>query len=121
MKYLATSLLLLCTLGATAVAAAPLSVLVVVDQKDARSERIAEFLKNGGMAPEVTTYEKVTMRACDAADVVLADSKVLRKNAKGSVARVSNFPKTRSPIVAVGYLGTKLIKGQKIAMTSGYI
>ena len=121
MKYLATAFLLLCTLGATAVAAAPLSVLVVVDQKDARSERITEFLKQGGMAPVVTTYEKVTMRACDAADVVLADSKVFRENTPGSIQRVRNFPRTSSPIVAVGYLGTELIEGQGIAMTSGYI
>jgi DNA-binding response OmpR family regulator len=121
MKYLAPILLLLCTLGATACAEATLSVLVVVDQEDARSERITEFLKQGGMASKVTTYEKVTTRACDGADVVLADSKLFDKKVAESVQRARKFPRTRSPIVAVGYLGTKLIQGQGVAMASGYI
>ncbi len=121
MKYLATTLLLLCTLGATAFADAPRSVLLVVDQEDARSERIAAFLRQGGMTPKVTTYEKVTVRACDGVDVVLADSKLFDRNAAGSRARARKFPKTSSPIVAVGYLGTELIEAHGIAMTSGYI
>lgn len=99
----------------------PLNVLVVVDKEDARSKRIVEFLRGGGMAPTVTTYAKVDRRACDACDVVLADSKRFRENEKGSVGRARAFPQTTSPIVAVGFLGTELIEGQKIAMTSGYI
>jgi DNA-binding response OmpR family regulator len=98
-----------------------LKVLLVVDKEDARSKRLAELLKRSGMAPKVTTYAKVTANTCDAHDVVLADSKLFRKNEKGSIGRARGFPKTKSPIVAVGFLGTELIEGQKIAMTSGYI
>jgi len=98
-----------------------LKVLVVVDREDARSRRIFEFLKGRGMSPKVATYSKVTARACDLHDVVLTDSKLFRKNEKGSVGRARGFPKTSSPIVAVGFLATELIEGQKIAMTSGYI
>lgn len=99
----------------------PLKVLLVVDREDARSKRIADFLREGGMAPAISTYATVTTRTCDAHDVVLADSKLFRNNEKGSVGRVRGFPVTTSPIVAVGYLGTELIEGQRIAMTSGYI
>ncbi|MHC4410827.1 MAG: protein-disulfide reductase DsbD domain-containing protein [Planctomycetota bacterium] len=98
-----------------------LKVLLVVDKQDARSKRITDLLQRSGMAPKVTTYAKVTTRACDKHDVVLADSKLFRKNEKGSVGRARAFPETSSPIVAVGFLGTELIEGQKIAMTSGYI
>jgi hypothetical protein len=63
----------------------------------------------------------VDTRACDAHDVVLADSKLFRENEKGSFGRARGFPQTASPIVAVGFLGTELIEGHRIAMTSGYI
>lgn len=99
----------------------PLAVLLVVDREDERSARIATFLKENGIAPKVTTYTDVTTRACDAHDVVLADSRLFRKNDKSAVGRARVFPRTKSPIVAVGFLGTELIEGQKIAMTSGYI
>ena len=99
----------------------PLKVLVVVDAEDARSKRLADFLRDGGMAPAITTYAKVDTRACDAHDVVLADSKLFRKNEKGSIGRARAFPQTASPIVAVGFLGTELVEGHRIAMTSGYI
>jgi hypothetical protein len=114
-------LLVLLGLCLATFASEPLDVLVVVDKKDARSERLAAFLKKGGFAPKVTTYADVTSRACDRAEVVLADSKLFRKNAKGSVGRARKFPKTKSPIVAVGFLGTELIEGHGVAMTSGYI
>ena len=99
----------------------PLKVLLVVDREDARSKRLFEFLREGGMAPTVTTYASVSARTCDGHDVVLADSKLFRKNEAGSIGRARAFPKTASPIVAVGFLGTELIEGQGIAMTSGYI
>ena len=118
---LGRTLLALCAFWGAAVAAEPIEVLVVVDQKGARSERIVEFLKKGGMAPKVAIYPEVTTRECDAADVVLADSKLFRKYAEGSVGRARAFPKTDSPIVAVGFLGTELIEAHGIAMTSGYI
>ena len=121
MRHFGRILVALCVLCLTAIAQKPLDVLVVVDEQDARSARIVDFLKKGGMAPKVTTYATVTARACDAADVVLADSKLFRKNAAGSIGRARAFPKTESPIVAVGFLGTELIEGHGIAMTSGYI
>ena len=121
MQHFGRMLLALCAICLAAVAQKPLAVLVVVDAKDARSERIAGFLKKDGMAPKVTTYDEVTSAACDAADVVLADSKLFQKNAAGSIGRARQFPKTESPIVAVGFLGTELIEGHGIAMTSGYI
>ena len=99
----------------------PLKVLLVVDREDDRSKRLVDFLKQNGIAPSVTTYTKVTTKVCDAHDVVLADSTLFRKNEKGSVGRARGFPETASPIVAVGFLGTELIEGQRIAMTSGYI
>ncbi|MHC4974863.1 MAG: hypothetical protein ACYTG3_21315 [Planctomycetota bacterium] len=98
-----------------------LKVLLVVDREDARSKRISDFLQGSWMSPKITTYAKVTARACNAHDVVLADSKLFRKNEAGSVGRARGFPKTEAPIVAVGFLGTELIEGQGIAMTSGYI
>ena len=98
-----------------------LQVLLVVDREDARSKRISDFLRGSGMSPKITTYAKVTTRACNAHDVVLADSKLFRKNEAGSVGRARGFPKTEAPIVAVGFLGTELIEGQGIDMTSGYI
>jgi hypothetical protein len=99
----------------------PLKVLLVVDREDARSKRLADFLQKGGMAPVITTYAKVDARTCDTHDVILADSKLFRKNEAGSVGRARGFPKTTSPIVAVGFLGTELIEGQGVAMTSGYV
>jgi hypothetical protein len=63
----------------------------------------------------------VTKRTCDTHDVVLADSKLFRIGEAGSIQRAHGFPETTSPIVAVGFLGTKLIEGQRIAMASGYI
>ena len=96
-------------------------IIPVVPGKSVNPESITDLLQRKGMAPKVTTYAKVTTRACDKHDVVLADSKLFRKNEKGSIGRARGFPKTSSPIVAVGFLGTELIEGQKIAMTSGYI
>lgn len=121
MSHCGRILLALCALCVAALAQKPIGVLLVVDNEDARSARIADFLKKGGMAPKVTTYADVTARACDSADVVLADSKLFRKNAAGTRGRAIAFPKTESPIVAAGYLGTELIEAQGIAMTSGYI
>lgn len=99
----------------------PLKVLLVVDREDERSRRIADFLAKAGMQTKTTTYGQVTTRACDAHDVVLADSRLFKKNERGSIGRARGFPPTESPIVAVGFLGTELIEGHKLAMTSGYI
>jgi len=98
----------------------PIAVLVVVDQQDDRSARIAKFLKQRGCEPSVTTYEVVTAAECDRHDVVLADSKLFRKGLRIR-EQVLAFPQTDTPIVAVGFYGTELVEAHKVAMTSGYI
>lgn len=109
----------LCT-GAQAAAPAPIKVLLVAVDKEERTERIAAFLRQRGCEVGVTTYAEVRGDDCDRFDVVLADSPTFR-NVKGQTANARKFPRTTTPIVAVGFLGTELIEGQKVAMTSGYI
>ena len=106
--------------GELKAAQAGLKVLLVVDQEDARSKRVSDFLRKNGLSPTLRTYGTVTTSVCDAHDVVLTDSKVFRKS-RESAGRARAFPRTSSPIVAVGFLGTELIEGHGIAMTSGYI
>ncbi len=97
-----------------------LRVLLVAVDEEERTQRIAGFLQQRGLLVETTTYAKVTAARCDAVDVVLADSPTFRQ-VKGQTANARKFPKTASPVVAVGFLGTELIEGQQVAMTSGYI
>jgi hypothetical protein len=97
-----------------------LGVLLVVDEPDARSARIAAFLRARGFTVDVTTYADVTAEQCNRHDVVLADSKLFGKGLKVR-QRVREFPRTTSPIVAVGFYGTELIEAHGLAMTSGYI
>jgi hypothetical protein len=98
----------------------PLRILLVVGVRDEHAARIEAFLRKRGFAPSVTTYAEVDLKSCDAHDVVLADSKLFREN-RGALKHALEFPKTKSPIVAVGFLGTELIEAQGLAMTSGYI
>ncbi|MCB9882783.1 MAG: hypothetical protein H6832_12250 [Planctomycetes bacterium] len=93
-------------------------VLLVADVVDEHATRVRDFLTAEGFEVDSTTYPSVTAETCDAHDVVVCDSKLF-----GSVKMdgVRQFPKTRSPIVAVGFLGTELLEGQGLAMTSGYI
>jgi len=98
----------------------PVRVLVVPSSADEHAERIAKFLRNRGFAVTPTTYDEVDAAACDRHDVVLAVSKLFREDGKGG-RKARSFPKTKAPIVAVGFLGTQLIESHGIAMTSGYI
>jgi hypothetical protein len=99
---------------------ASLRVLLVVMARDDRASRIEAFLKTRGFEPTVTTLDAVTTEACDAHDVVLADSPYFSEARKGTrPARV--FPEAASPLVAVGFLGTVLLEAQKVAMACGYI
>ena len=109
------------TIVGTIETSAPLRVLLAVDEASERSDRIAKLLSAHKIGVSVQPYKTLTKQACDAADVVLADSKLFRKDAKGTRQLVLEFPKTSSPIVAVGFLGTELIEAHGIAMTSGYI
>lgn len=99
---------------------APLAVLLVVAAVDPRSDRIAAWLQDRGFDVTVDTYADVTADACARHDVVIADSDVFRRHGVG-LDVVHRFPKTDTPLVAVGFLGTELVEAHGLAMTSGYI
>lgn len=99
---------------------APLRVLLVVAQEDERAGRIASWLRERAFKTDVTTYAAVTLAECDAHDVVVADSHYFQKHGVGR-ATIHAFPRTASPIVAVGFIGTELIEAHGIALASGYI
>lgn len=98
----------------------PAKVLLVGIDDGERTQRIAAFLTERGFVPTVTTYAKVTAALCDAHDVVLADSPTFGQT-RGKGVDAAAFPATSAPIVAVGFLGTQLLAGQKVAMACGYI
>lgn len=98
----------------------PLRVLLVTSSSDAYAERVRSFLSERQFAVTSVLYDQVDAKTCDAHDVVLASSKLFREDGKGG-RKARSFPKTESPIVAVGFLGTQLIENHGIAMTSGYI
>jgi hypothetical protein len=111
------------TLGAPAAApaaAGPFPVLLVAIDDGERTQRIAGFLRARGFAATVATYSDVTAAICDAADVVVADSPTFGQ-VRGKKAPVEAFPATTTPIVAVGFLGTRLLEANKVAMACGYI
>ena len=100
----------------------PLRVLLVVDERDERSARIADFVEQRGFELAQTSYAEVTAKLCDEYDVVLADSPLFGGKRVGKHIRSAReFPRTKTPIVAVGFYGTELVEGQGVAMTSGYI
>jgi hypothetical protein len=96
------------------------SVLLVSGARDDRSTRLERFLAARGFDVSVTTYPEVTAALCDRHQVVLCDSKRFRETAK-VMQHVRAFPRTDTPIVAVGFFGTELIERHGVAMTSGYI
>jgi hypothetical protein len=105
--------------GPVGAAAAPaLQVLLVAVAADDRAARVAAFLQARGLVATTTTWNKVTKEQCDAADVVLADSPLFGKT---QGANVRQFPDTTTPVVAVGFLGTELLKAQKVTMACGFI
>ena len=108
--------------GTVAAASAPsaISVLLVVREQGDRSERIASFLGDHGHTCTTTTYEDVTAALCNQHQVVLADSELFG-TARAATRTVWTFPRTESPVVAVGFLGTELVEKHDLAMTSGYI
>jgi hypothetical protein len=102
-----------------------LKVLLVTPGDAARRDRIAGFLAARGFAASVADYDGVTAAQCDAVDLVVADSPNADKAAFSAAMKLGRraeaFPETRTPIVAVGYLGTRLLEAHKLAMASGYI
>lgn len=99
---------------------APLDVLLVVAKLDERAERIRAWLASRGFAVTVSTYGAVELASADAADVVVADSDVFQKHGVGRDV-IARFPRTATPLVAVGFIGTELCEAHGLAMTSGYI
>lgn len=95
-------------------------VLLVTPAEDEHRDRVAAWLEERAFVVRTATYATVTAEACDGADVVLADSRRFRENGDATGA-VKRFPRTQSPIVAVGFLGTELVEAHGVAMTSGYI
>jgi hypothetical protein len=99
---------------------APVSLLLVVAERDDRAQRIEEWLRSRDFEVDVATYADVTLEACDASDVVVADSDYFgRHGVDRELMRA--FPRTSAPIVAVGFIGTELVEAHGVAMTSGYI
>lgn len=98
----------------------PCSVLLVAVDEGERTQRIATFLRDRGFAPTVTTYATATTAQCDAHEVVLADSPTFGQ-VRGKKINARAFPKTESPVIAVGLLGTELLEAHKVAMACGYI
>ena len=102
-----------------------LTVLLVTLDDDKRSARIKSFLEARGFGCTVTHFKDVRKEDCDRHDLVLTDSPNGDKDASKTSMRARKhaiaFPETSSPIIAVGFLGTELFEGKKLAMTSGYI
>ena len=97
-----------------------LKVLLVVGAKDERTQRIEEWLSARRFEINTRLYTEVEKPDCEAHDVVLADSNLFGKTTARR-AVIHKFPKSETPLVAVGFNGTELIEAHKIAMTSGYI
>ena len=95
-------------------------VLLVAGARGERSSRLAGLLKVRGLDVTVTTYAEVTAAMCERAEVVLCDSKRFRETAKVR-EHVLAFPRTTTPVVAVGFFGAELVEAHGVAMTSGYI
>jgi len=103
------------------------NVLLVAVERGARADRIAAFLTSRGLHTTTTTYEEVQPADCDASDVVIADSPTFnhlegRKGQRSAAdAAARKFPLTSAPLICVGFLGTELLKAQKVSMASGYV
>lgn len=100
--------------------AQPLRVLLVAVDESERTQRIASYLRERGIELTATTYAKVTTGECDRHEVVLADSPTFNQH-KDALEAARAFPRTASPVVAVGFLGTELLEAHKVAMACGYI
>jgi len=98
----------------------PLRVLLVTSSEDEHAARIGKFLTERGFVVKATTYPQVDAKTCDAQDLIVADSKLFRQDGEGG-RKARDFPRTRTPIVAVGFLGHLIIEAHGLAMTSGYI
>ena len=106
--------------AAQAASRGPCRVLLVAADESERTQRIAHFLRDRGFVATVTTYAAVTAAQCDQNDVVIADSETFMA-VRGKKVPAERFPTTQSPVVAVGFLGTRVLEANKVAMACGYI
>ena len=83
----------------------PLRVLLVTSSRDEYAKRVTTFLEERNLAVTATTYEEVDAQTCSGHDVILAASRLF-DDERESLEGVARFPKTKTPIVAVGFLGT---------------
>jgi hypothetical protein len=102
-----------------------LRVLVVTPADAPHRARLEKLLSERGFDCTLREYKGLTAEECERHDVVVADSPnpdeaAFRAAMKQRAAALA-FPRTRAPIVAVGYLGTVLLEAHKIAMACGYI
>jgi hypothetical protein len=103
------------------------NVLLVAVGRGERADRIAAFLTSRGFHTTTTTYDEVQLAQCDASDLVIADSPTFddlgartgQRAAADAAAR--RFPLTSAPLICIGFLGTELLKAQKVSMASGYV
>ena len=97
-----------------------LSTLLVVSEDDDHAARIQAWLQGRGFEVRATTYGDVDASMAEASDVVIADSKTFR-SARSALTHLEHFPRTETPVFAVGFIGTELVEEHDLAMTSGYI
>lgn len=97
-----------------------LSAVLVVGEADEHAKRIESWLMDRGFEVASTTYSNVETSVVEASDVVIADSKSFGA-ARAALRDLERFPRTDTPVFAVGFLGTELIEEHGLAMTSGYI
>lgn len=99
----------------------PVNVLLMVGKKGERTDRITTMLKSQGFDCTTRTYEsKPDKKFCDRFDVVVVDSEShLQSKSIRELAR--EFPKTQTPMVAVGCIGREVMNSHRIAMASGYM
>jgi len=107
-------------------ASKPLTVLLITSDDKSRSDRIQEFLQKAGFTCKVTQYAAVTKAECEAHDLVVYDSPCSDQDTWRTVSRAgrkhaAEFPKIKTPLIAVGFLGTELLDAHRLAIACGYI
>lgn len=99
----------------------PARVLLMVREEGERTDRIIAMLNSEGFDCTTRTYESQPDKDfCDRFDVVIIDSENYGKS-KALYKLANEFPKTQAPMVAVGYVGCRVISSHQIAMASGYM
>ena len=78
----------------------------MVGEEGDRADRIAGMLKSEGFECTVRTFESEPDKGfCDQFDVVIGDCEGYQKS-KSIAPFARDFPKTQTPIIAVGFMTT---------------